>query len=104
MICYFSAGSGESWRSDYKQFPSRVVGNKLEGWEGERWLDVRDSSVLQVLSKRLDLAKSKGCHAKLNAPRPVADNKHYVNCSWFMSRSHAMYSKLETMHPSATQG
>jgi hypothetical protein len=62
VICYFSAGSAESWRSDYKQFPSRVIGKNLEGWAGERWLDVRDSSVLQVLSKRLDLAKSKGCH------------------------------------------
>lgn len=43
VICYFSAGSYENWRSDKGDFPSDVLGNNLEHWEGEKWLDIRDS-------------------------------------------------------------
>jgi hypothetical protein len=43
VICYFSAGSYENWRSDKNDFPSDVLGNKLEHWEGEKWLDIRDT-------------------------------------------------------------
>lgn len=42
VICYFSAGSYENWRPDRHDFPSDVLGNNLEHWEGEKWLDIRD--------------------------------------------------------------
>lgn len=42
VICYFSAGSYENWRTDRHDFPSDVLGNNLEHWEGEKWLDIRD--------------------------------------------------------------
>ena len=61
VICYFSAGSYENWRSDAKQFPSAALGKNLDGWAGERWLDVRNATVRTIMKKRLDLAKSKGC-------------------------------------------
>jgi hypothetical protein len=32
----------------------------MDGWD-EQWLDVRASTVRDVMGKRLDLAKSKGC-------------------------------------------
>ncbi|MCA9656458.1 MAG: endo alpha-1,4 polygalactosaminidase [Myxococcales bacterium] len=60
-ICYFSAGSHEDWRPDADQFPAPAIGMPLDGWPGERWLDVRDETVRQVLAARLDLAVSKGC-------------------------------------------
>jgi hypothetical protein len=44
-ICYVSAGSWENWRADANQFPASVLGNK-NGWAGEKWLDVRQTSVL----------------------------------------------------------
>jgi hypothetical protein len=44
-ICYVSAGSWENWRPDANQFPASVIGNK-NGWAGEKWLDVRQTSVL----------------------------------------------------------
>jgi hypothetical protein len=44
-ICYLSAGSWENWRPDANQFPPSVLGNK-NGWPGEKWLDVRQTSVL----------------------------------------------------------
>lgn len=63
VVCYFSAGSYENWRSDANQFPAIALGNNLDGWAGEKWLDVRNSDVRNIMAKRMDLAKSKGCHA-----------------------------------------
>jgi hypothetical protein len=62
VICYFSAGSWEEWRPDSGLFPAGVLGNDLEGWPGERWLDIRQLSTLgPILSARLDMAAQKGC-------------------------------------------
>lgn len=61
VICYFSAGTYENWRSDKGRFPSSVKGNSVDGWAGEQWVDVRSSTVLNIMKARLDLAKNKGC-------------------------------------------
>jgi len=62
VVCYFSAGSWEDWRSDAGQFPESVLGSELEGWPGERWLDIRQMDVLApIMAARLDLAAQKGC-------------------------------------------
>ncbi|CAF1430610.1 unnamed protein product [Rotaria sordida] len=62
IICYFSAGSYEEWRSDANTFPASVKGKNLDGWPGERWLDIRQIQTLgPIMSARLDLAKQKGC-------------------------------------------
>ncbi len=61
VICYFSAGSSENWRPDFDQFQSTDMGNNLDGWPGERWLDVRSTNVRSIMADRLDLASQKGC-------------------------------------------
>ncbi|MFV0253728.1 MAG: endo alpha-1,4 polygalactosaminidase [Beutenbergiaceae bacterium] len=61
VLCYFSAGSLEDWRTDADQFPPEVLGQPLAQWEGEEWLDIRAPQVLDVLADRLDLAATKGC-------------------------------------------
>jgi hypothetical protein len=62
VVCYFSAGSWEDWRPDASQFPESVLGNDLEGWPGERWLDIRQLDILgPIMTARLDLAVQKGC-------------------------------------------
>jgi hypothetical protein len=61
VLCYFSAGSSENWRTDFGSFAASDMGNALDGWEGERWLDTRSSNVRAIMTNRLDLAKSKGC-------------------------------------------
>lgn len=50
-------------RSDASSFPKSTLGNNLSGWAGERWLDVRASSVRSIMTKRIALAASKGCNA-----------------------------------------
>lgn len=61
VVCYFSAGSHEDWREDAGEFPVEALGNDLEGWEGERWLDIRSDAVRAVMSARLDFAAERGC-------------------------------------------
>ena len=61
VVCYFSAGSFEDWRSDAAQIPASVRGAS-NGWPGEQWLDIRAIDALApVMSERLDLAVAKGC-------------------------------------------
>jgi hypothetical protein len=62
IICYFSAGSWEEWREDAAQFPAAALGNALEGWPDERWLDVNDDTVRSLILARLDVAVERGCH------------------------------------------
>ena len=63
VICYIDAGTWENWRPDAGQYPNAVLG-KSNGWPGERWLDIRQWSVLgPILGARLDLCKAKGFDA-----------------------------------------
>jgi hypothetical protein len=61
VICYFSAGSWEDWRGDAAEFPAAVRGSVLDGWENERWLDIRSQELESLMRKRLELAAQKGC-------------------------------------------
>lgn len=62
VICYISAGSWEEYRSDAEDFPGSLLGNSLEGWPGERWLDIRQLATLApIMARRMDLAVEKGC-------------------------------------------
>jgi hypothetical protein len=60
VICYFST-QYEDWRPDASQFTSAVIGNPLDGWDGENYVDIRSSVVRTIMQGRLDLAASKGC-------------------------------------------
>ena len=61
VIGYFSAGSYENWRPDANEFPESVLGKPLEGWAGERWLDIRQLDILgPIMTARMDLCKGKG--------------------------------------------
>jgi hypothetical protein len=63
-VCYISAGSWENWRPDAGAFPASVKGRKLDGWAGERWLDIRMRAVLQpIMTSRIQMCKDKGFDA-----------------------------------------
>jgi hypothetical protein len=63
IICYFSAGSSENWRSDYSQFQSEDMGSDLVGWPGEKWLNTRSESVWAIMASRIKYGADKGCDA-----------------------------------------
>jgi hypothetical protein len=59
-ICYVDAGTWESWRPDADEFPRPVLG-KPNGWPGERWLDIHDTSVLlPIMAKRVQKCRQAG--------------------------------------------
>lgn len=61
VVCYFSAGSSENFRPDFGSFLATDLGKPLDGWPGERWLDVRSENVKTIMESRLALAQMKGC-------------------------------------------
>ncbi|WP_438272821.1 endo alpha-1,4 polygalactosaminidase [Streptomyces sclerotialus] len=63
VICYLSVGAWEDWRPDAGDFPESVIG-RSNGWEGERWLDIRQLDVLEpLLAKRFDMCRDRGFDA-----------------------------------------
>ncbi|WP_199583173.1 endo alpha-1,4 polygalactosaminidase [Blastococcus sp. TF02-09] len=64
VVCYVNVGAHEDWRDDAARFPADVVGAPLDGWPGERWLDVRRTDVLlPLLAARFDVCRDKGFDA-----------------------------------------
>ncbi len=62
VMCYFNAGAYEDWRPDAAQFPAEILGKDMEGWPGEKWLDIRQINIISpLMNARLDLAAEKGC-------------------------------------------
>ena len=63
VICYVNAGAYEDFRPDRSAYPAALLGSG-NGWQGERWLDIRRLDVLRpILGKRFDLCRSKGFDA-----------------------------------------
>lgn len=60
VIGYFSAGTYENWRSDAKGFLASDLGEPLDDWEGERWVQTKSQNVRSIMKKRMDIAVSKG--------------------------------------------
>lgn len=61
VICYFSAGSYEDWRSDAKDFKNEDLGKPLDGWPGEKWCKLGSDNFRAIMKKRIEMAKEKGC-------------------------------------------
>jgi Glycoside-hydrolase family GH114 len=63
VICYIDVGTAENWRADYGSFPASVLGSS-NGWPGERWLDIRQLSVLEpIMTARFQMCRQKGFDA-----------------------------------------
>ncbi|KAK1753916.1 glycoside hydrolase superfamily [Echria macrotheca] len=63
VICYFSAGSYEPDRPDSYSFSDSDLGKELDGWPGERWLNISSPSVRDIMAARIEIASQMGCDA-----------------------------------------
>jgi hypothetical protein len=64
VICYVDVGTWEPGRPDSGGFPASVLGGDVEGWPGERWLDVRQLPVLEpIMTARFAMCRAKGFDA-----------------------------------------
>ncbi|KAF2691981.1 glycoside hydrolase family 114 protein [Lentithecium fluviatile CBS 122367] len=61
VLCYFSAGTYEPNRSDSAKFLDADLGNTMEDWPDEKWLDVESENVRTIMKGRIQMAKDKGC-------------------------------------------
>ncbi|MFE7429221.1 endo alpha-1,4 polygalactosaminidase [Streptomyces sp. NPDC057545] len=63
VICYLSTGAWEDFRPDAGKFPKSVRGES-NGWEGEWWLDIRRTDILEpLMEKRIEMCAEKGFDA-----------------------------------------
>ncbi|ORX34622.1 hypothetical protein BCR36DRAFT_314168 [Piromyces finnis] len=65
VICYFSGGTLEDFRSDKSKFYeiSNLVRNEYEEWAGENWLDIRKEGLKPLIKNRMQEAITKKCDA-----------------------------------------
>jgi hypothetical protein len=63
VICYFSAGTAEDWRDDYRDFAAADLGKVLPEWPNEKWIRITSQSIRNIMAKRIKLAADKGCDA-----------------------------------------
>lgn len=61
VICYFSAGSFEAWRTDQNRFTSADLGQDLSDWPNEKWLRTDSLNVRAIMSDRIAAAAEMGC-------------------------------------------
>jgi hypothetical protein len=62
-ICYIEVGAAESYRSDYSQFPSAALGNTVPDYSSERYLDIRNATVVSIIESRIAMCAQKGFDA-----------------------------------------
>ncbi|MCW2875518.1 endo alpha-1,4 polygalactosaminidase [Actinacidiphila oryziradicis] len=63
VICYLNTGAWEAFRPDHTAFPAAALG-RTDGWNGERWLDIRRLSLLRpTMAERFDMCRAKGFDA-----------------------------------------
>ena len=59
-----NAGAWERFRRDKDKFPDSALGRALDGWPGERWLDIRRIGVLgPIMKARIARCARKGFDA-----------------------------------------
>jgi hypothetical protein len=64
VVCYFSAGTYERFRSDSRRLPASVRGRPVGGFPDERWLDIRRlGAIAPVLRARMQTCARKGFDA-----------------------------------------
>ncbi len=67
-VCYMDVGTYEPGRPDSSAFPASLLGNAVQGWPGEYWLDVRPSgpnyaTLQSIMTARFQVCQSKGFDA-----------------------------------------
>lgn len=64
VVCYMDAGTYEPGRPDSSQIPAALQGSDVEGWPGEKWLDVRPGGPNYAKLQAIMLARFKVCQSK----------------------------------------
>jgi hypothetical protein len=60
VICYIDTAY-EPGRPDSSQFTAAVLGNGIDGWPGQKWVDIRSQVVRTIMANRIAQAAAKLC-------------------------------------------
>jgi len=98
VICYIDAGTWEPFRPDAKKFPDSVKGKPVNGFRNERWLDIRQLSILEpIMQARMNKCKSKGFDGvefdnvdgyTNNTGFPLTYNNQLTYNTWLANQAH----------------
>ncbi len=99
VVAYLSVGTIEDWRPDTEAFPSEIIGKKYDGWEGEKWLDIRRLDLIgPIIEARLDMLVEKGFHGvepdnmdAFEYPDPgfdISRDDQIAYCRWLANEAH----------------
>lgn len=114
VICYLETGGWEADRPDAGAYPASILGNAVAGWQGERYVDVRQWGTVtgptgltlqQILEARLRQCRDEGFDAvetdiddsyasatgfpltladEITFDTRVADAVHALGMAWFL--------------------
>ena len=100
VICYIDVGTAENWRPDYSSFPASVLGASDGGWAGEKWLDIRQLSVLEpIMTARFQICREKGFDAvdpdnmegyENSTGFPITAAQQLTYNEWIVSEVHSL--------------
>jgi hypothetical protein len=62
-ICYIESGAWEDYRPDAGQYPASVLGNAMDGYPSERYVDIRSAAVVALVQARVKMCADKGFDA-----------------------------------------
>jgi len=99
VIAYLSVGSVEDFREDASVFPEEIIGNVYEGFEDEKWLDIREIDLLApIMQARFNMIKEKGFDGiepdningyQNNTGFNLTEEDAKVYCRWLIEEAHA---------------
>jgi hypothetical protein len=99
VICYIDVGTAENFRPDYASFPKSVLG-RANGWPGEKWLDIRQLSVIEpIMAARFQMCAEKHFDAvepdnveafSNNSGFPITAAQQLTFNEWVAEEAHAL--------------
>jgi hypothetical protein len=100
VIAFVSVGIWQEWIYDANLFSAELLGNNVDGWAAERWLDIRNHALLLPrIQERLNMIKNKGFDGVairgmdeyLNASGfPISYQEEIEYCRLILSYAHSI--------------
>ena len=82
VICYVEVGGWEDHRDDSASFPAAAIGNPVDGYPDERYLDIRSPDVVRIILDRIDMCAAKG----FDAVEPDLDDTYAENTGFALTQ------------------
>lgn len=83
VVCYIEVGAAESYRPDYAQFPAAALGNVMPGYSSEKYLDIRNPTVVSIIKARIQMCATKG----FDAIEPDIDESYTSNTGFPLTKA-----------------